>query len=145
MTAKSYSLTYDGYWRELKIGSIPAQSGVYSVYACRHNASAGTVTIRKLIYIGESQNVRDRISKHEKWNDWRRHLNAGEVLCFNFAPISVDRERVEAALINHLKPPENTEYTNTFPYPQTTVRTSGKNTLLSDKFTVHQTRRSAFG
>ena len=146
MTAKSYSLTYDGYWREPNISSIPAQSGVYSVYACSYSVSSKKVNIRKLIYIGESRNVRDRINGHEKWPAWRRHLKAGEQICINFAPIGVDRERVEAALINHHKPPENTEYVNDFRYPQTTVATSGRNALLSARFTVYTSqRRSAFG
>ena len=142
MTAKSYSLTYDGYWREVNARGIPAQSGIYSVYACRHNPSAKTVTVRKLVYIGEAQNVRDRISRHEKWPLWRRHLSAGEVLCFNFAPIIGGRARVEAALIHHHKPPENTEYVDTFPYEETRVSTSGKNKLLASHFTVHRTRRN---
>ncbi len=141
MIAKTISLTYDGYWREPNVGGIPAQSGVYSVYACRHNVSAGTVTIRKLIYIGESRDVRARIQGHEKWRTWRQHLNPGEELCFNFAPIVTDRERAEAALIHHHKPPVNTEYVNEFPYPQTTIRTGGRSTLLDGYFTVYTTAR----
>lgn len=141
MTAKSYSLVYDGYWREQHVGSIPAKSGVYTVYACAHNIAARTVSLQNLIYIGEAGNVRDRIKGHEKWPDWRRHLLIGQQLCFNFAPISIDRERVEAALIHHHKPPENSEYVNYFPYPQTTVQTSGRNTLLSGFFTVYTSQR----
>ena len=145
MAAKSYSLTYDGYWRDAKVGGIPAQSGVYSVYACRHNSSAKTVSIRKLVYIGEAKDVRDRISGHEKWPRWRRHLHAGEVLCFNLAPIVGGRERVEAALVHHHKPPENTQYVDTFPSEKTTVSTSGENRFLSSSFTVNPTKhRAAF-
>lgn len=141
MTAKTLLLNYDGYWREPNIDGISDQSGVYSVYVCTYDSSAGTVTIRKLIYIGESQNVRKRIQGHEKWRDWRRYLNKAEELCFNFAPISTDRVRAEAAMINHHKPPENTEYVNEFPFPQTTMRTSGKNKLLDTNFTVDDSRR----
>ena len=145
MAAKSYSLTYNGYWREANVGGIPAQSGVYSVYACRYDRSSDTVSIRKLIYIGEAQNVRSRVSGHEKTPQWRRHLTAGEELCFNFAPIGGDRERVEAALIHHHKPPENTQYVDTFPYEKTTVSTGGKNRFLDSYFTVHRTpQRTAF-
>ena len=136
VTARAYSLTYEGYWRERNKSVIPARSGVYSVYACRHSTVNNTVSIRKLIYIGESANVRDRIDGHERTTNWRRHLQPGEELCFNFAPISVDRERVEAALINHHKPPENNEYKHSFPYPQTTVSTSGRNEKLTARFTV---------
>ena len=138
MAIKTIRLIYDGYWREPNISGIPAESGLYSVYACRYN-KANTVTILKLIYIGESSNVRDRIQGHEKWPYWRRHLHAGEQICFNFAPVSKERERAEAALIYHHKPPENTEFVDSFPYPQTTVYTSGRNALLSSAITVYTT------
>ena len=141
MTAKSYSLTYDGNWRESNFSSVPEKSGVYTVYACRYDKEKKTVSIRKLIYIGEAGNVRDRVLKHEKLPIWRQHLAYGEEICVNFAEINIDRERVEAALINHHKPPENTEYVNNFPFDQTTVSTSGENTLLSDEFTVKRSSR----
>ena len=139
MTAKSYSLAYQGYWREANAKSIPAQSGVYSVYACRYSRPDDTVSIRELIYIGEAQNVRNRVSRHEKLPIWRLHLAAGEELCFNFASIVADRARVEAALIHRHKPPQNTEYVRTFPYETTAVSTSGRNRFLASHFTVYPT------
>lgn len=138
MAAKNYSLKYDGYWREININGIPRQSGIYSVYACKYSVSEKTVSIRKLIYIGESENVNSRINGHEKWPDWRRHLQSGEELCLSFAPINIDRVRAEAAMIHHHKPPVNTEYVKTFPYDATTMQTSGMNSLLSNSFTVYQ-------
>lgn len=94
---------------------------MYCVYACRHNAGNNTVALAKLIYIGESENVRDRIADHEKWREWLRHLGQGQELCFSYAPITADRGRAEAALIFHHKPPVNTEYVNEFPYPETNL------------------------
>lgn len=143
MTAKSYSLAYQGYWRDVNAKSIPAQSGVYSVYACRYNRPDDTVAIHKLIYIGEAQNVRNRVSSHEKLPIWRLHLAAGEELCFNFASIVAERVRVEAALIHRHKPPENTEYVRIFPYETTTVSTSGRNRFLASHFTVYPTKQRA--
>lgn len=139
MSAKSFSLVYDGYWREANVSYIPLKSGVYSVYAGTHNRTENTVHLRKLIYIGESENVRKRVSDHEKLRAWRQYLNSGEELCFNFAPITTERLRVEAALINYHKPPENTEYVNSFPFNQATVLTSGRDALLSSRFTVRRT------
>lgn len=143
MTARSYALAYEGYWREANTVYIPATSGVYSVYTCRHNVIEKTVTLLKLVYIGESANVRDRIQCHERYSDWRRFLGLGQELCFNFAPIVTDRERVEAALVHFHKPPANTSFVDTFPYAQTTVATSGANVLLSTYFTVYTTANSA--
>ena len=141
MAAKSYSLDYDGYWRAPNISGLPANSGVYCVYACVHNVSANTVTLHRLLYIGEAGNVRNRIANHERWDDWVRELKAGEELCFNAALISpaADRERAEAAIIHHHKPPCNVEYVNAFPFDATTVSTSGKNAKLDGHFTVHTT------
>jgi excinuclease UvrABC nuclease subunit len=140
MPSKSYSLSFDGYWREKNIDGIPEASGVYCVYACTHNAEAKTVSIRLLIYIGEAENVNDRIANHEKRTDWIEHVRKGEVLCFNFAPIeSLERPRVEAALIFHHKPPENSEHRDSFSFDETTISTTGKISLLRGKFTVHRT------
>lgn len=141
MTSKSYNLQFKGYWREPNIGGLPAKSGVYSVYACTYNSSAETVSIRKLLYIGESDNVQDRVASHEKWPEWKRHLRPGEQLCFNAALVSgrYDRERAEAAMIFKHKPPCNIEFVDSFPYDTTTVRTSGRNALLHERFTVHPT------
>lgn len=141
-TSTTVSLTYGGYWREPNVGSVPNETGVYSVYACTHNPAARTVSIRRLIYVGESVAVRDRIRQHlsgATGRSWKKHLLAGEELCFAFAPISgATRERAEAALIYKHKPPENTEYVHSFPakWSPTTVKTSGRNKLLSPHFTV---------
>lgn len=144
MAAKSYSLDFDGYWRAPNISGLPHSSGIYCVYACMHNDSEKTVTIRRLLYIGEAENVRNRIAKHERWDDWAREMRSGEELCFNAAPISpaADRERAEAAMIHHHKPPCNVEYINTFPYDTTTISTSGKNVKLDGYFTVYTTPAS---
>jgi len=138
MSAKNYDLNFDGYWRVPAIGSMPAQSGIYCVYACIHDANAKTVDLKRLLYIGEAADVRDRITNHDKWQEWEGKLKSGEVLCFNAVFISLvsGRERAEAAMINHHKPPCNTTYVNSFPFDETTIITSGRNALLTAKLTV---------
>lgn len=140
MTAQSYHLEFGGYWREPNRGGIPNQSGIYSVYTSTYNASAQTVSLHKLVYIGESENVRDRIEGHEKWPAWRRHLQLGQQLSFSYAPIAGGRERAEAAMIFRHKPPENDEYVDNFPYERTTITTAGRNALLAQRFTVETSR-----
>jgi len=140
MATKTYNIDIDGYWREPNISGIPSKSGVYFVYECNHNKTAKTVSLKKLIYIGESGNVNDRIENHEKWDEWRRHVESGNVLCFSFSEVSGDdRFRVEAAYIFKHKPPVNTEYVNSFPFDQTTVKSTGKTALLNTNFTVYRT------
>lgn len=143
---KSISLQFDGYWAEKSAQFLPSQSGIYCVYGGKENPN-GTVTINKLIYIGESENVRNRVSGHEKEPAWRRHLAWGEVLIFSSAPIAQERLRAEAALIFHHKPPVNDEYTSSFPYDETQMTVMGKSALLASSFTVRSTNtnRSTWG
>jgi excinuclease UvrABC nuclease subunit len=145
MTAKSYALTFDGYWREPNISAMPAKSGIYGVYACTYNAAERTVSIRRLLYIGEAADVQGRVASHETLPAWKRQLQQGEVLCFNAALISpeADRRRAEAAMIFKHKPPCNTEYADNFPFDTTTITTSGKNTLMQPSFTVTRTEKAA--
>lgn len=138
--AKKINLDFDGYWREVNKGSIPAKSGVYLVYVCRYNESKKTVTLDKLIYIGEAGDVKDRVANHEKWPEWREHVPRGSQICFSFAGVtSPDRERAEAALIYYHKPPCNDEYIDSFPFEDTTVESAGRCTLLSSPITVRKT------
>lgn len=137
---KTISLDFQGYWLEANKSGIPAESGIYCVYACTYNSNSDTVSLRELIYVGESHNVRERIDDHERLPDWKRRLHPGETICYSFAEIgSVDRNRAEAAVIYHHKPPCNTEYKNSFPFEDTQIITSGKNALLKTSFIVHRT------
>jgi excinuclease UvrABC nuclease subunit len=144
MASKSYALTFEGYWREPNTGGLPDRSGIYCVYACTHNRAENTVSLNRLIYIGESENVRGRVTVHERRGDWRRELRAGEELCFTAALISPegDRLRSEAAMIFRHKPPCNVEYRDAFPFDQTTISTGGRNALLQAYFTVYRTSPS---
>lgn len=148
MAAQNYTLTFDGYWREPNIGGLPAGSGIYCVYACTHRVWDGTVSIRRLLYIGESGNVKARVAGHERWLDWKAKLMRGEELCFSAALISPElaRQRAEAAMIFRHKPPCNAECVHEFPFSETTVWTSGASALLEALFTVQAPARvGAYG
>jgi excinuclease UvrABC nuclease subunit len=141
MPSKSYSLNLEGYWLEKDIGRIPNASGTYCVYSCTYNPQPkDTVSIRLLIYVGGAENVNERIARHEKWTDWRKHLQKGEELCFSFARVEpTERERVEAAMTFNHKPPDNSNYKDRFPFDGTTISTSGHSKLLDKEFTVQKT------
>lgn len=137
MAAQSYEIEFSGYWREPNKGGVPAKSGLYCVYSCVNNANEKTVTLKKLIYIGESEDAKARIANHEKLPDWKKHLKSGEELCYSFAPVSQNsRLRCEAAMINKHKPPVNTEFVSEFPYDKTTMKVGGRTSLLHTNFTV---------
>ena len=140
MAAQTYSIEFDGYWREPNKDGIPKKSGIYCVYTCTFDKKEKTVSLNKLVYIGESDNVNSRIADHEKQEDWESHLKDGEQLCYSFGGISgASRVRCEAAMIFKHKPPKNTEYVNSFPFDQTTMKLSGKTAKLTTKFTVNRT------
>lgn len=140
MAEQTYSIAFDGYWRDKNKSGIPSKSGVYCVYECRYNAVSKTVSLKKLIYIGEAGNVSDRIANHEKYQAWKEHVGPGNELCFSFGAVpSASRERCEAAMIFKHKPPENSEYLSSFPFDKTTISLSGKTALLTTYFTITRT------
>ena len=133
------NIKFEGYWREINKDGVPKKSGVYCVYECKYNADEKTVSLKKLIYIGEAENVNDRISNHEKLSKWNKEVANGNTLCYSFAPVeNSSRTRVEAALIFHHKPSVNTEYKDKFPFDQTHIKTEGMNAFLSKSFTVNK-------
>lgn len=140
MAEQTYSIEFDGYWRDQNKAGIPAQSGIYCVYECTFNAQARTVALNKLIYIGEADDVRARLANHEKYDLWMKHVRPGNVLCFSFGGVGPQiRPRCEAAMIFKHKPPENTEYADSFPFDRTTMELSGHIELLAPTFTVNRT------
>ena len=140
MSAKTISIKFKGYWRDKDKSGVPAQSGVYCVYECKYNKNNDSVSLLKLIYIGEADNVQERIANHEKYQDWLKHVRFGNELCFSFGPVlSTDRERAEAAMIFKHKPPENEEFKDSFPFDQTRISLSGEIALLEIYFTVERT------
>jgi len=140
MAAKTISIEFDGYWRDEDKGDLPAKSGVYCVYECTYNKTKKEVSLKKLIYIGESGNVHDRVANHEKREEWLKYVGQGNELCFSFGGVgSDDRDRAEAAMIFEHKPPVNDEYKNFFPFDKTTMSLSGKTALLNTSFTVDRT------
>lgn len=140
MAEQNFNQEFDGYWREPNKDGLPKLSGVYCVYECTHNVKEKTVTIHKLLYIGESGNVNTRIATHNKLEDWNKHVRNGNQLCYSYTPVeSTYRERVEAAFIFKHKPVENTEYVNSFPFDKTTINSKGRIKFLESSFVVNRT------
>lgn len=124
-SAKLISLTFNGYRRDTHRDGIPDKSGIYLVYAGTHKPN-NTVHLRKLLYIGESDNLHDRLANHDRYEDWTDALQKGEILYYAYALASqADRLRAEAALIYQYTPPFNTEYTDHFRFPATALSLTG--------------------
>ena len=105
-------LKFDGYRPNNLTGEN--YSGIYLVYTGISEPN-NTCTLKKLIYIGESEDISKRISGHNKWDEWKKQLQNGEKLYFCYAKANKeDRQRAEAALIHEHKPVCNTEFTGKF-------------------------------
>ena len=140
MAARTFNVTINGYRRDEDKNGLPKVSGVYFVYVAKYNTKEDNVTLISLLYIGESDDINNRIANHERYNDWKKKVNSGDELVFSYSSIpGDDRFRVEAAYIFERKPPLNVEYKNNFPFDQTKITSSGKTALLTIDFTVNRT------
>ncbi|MBV8800422.1 MAG: hypothetical protein JO208_11525 [Alphaproteobacteria bacterium] len=63
----------------------------------------------KALYVGESENAKDRFCTHERWNEAVR-LGATHVLALVSSANQADRQRVERDLIGSLCPPMNVQH-----------------------------------
>lgn len=141
MTKRSFTLTFEGYWREEDKDEIPSRSGVYCVYTCTKHAP-GKIEIHELIYIGEGGNVRERISNRpaSEWESWKSYLKWGDELCFSFAQVdAATRERIQCALIFGHQPPENDKCKEGFPFDTVGLNLEGRTELLTTSFIVERT------
>lgn len=71
---KTISIIFEGYWRDIYKSSIPEKSGIYCVYRGMYNkinreSEKGTASLKELIYIGDTLNIRERISIHDRLDD----------------------------------------------------------------------------
>jgi hypothetical protein len=139
--AKTIELVFDGYYKTKQLPLNKHEcSGIYTVYTGESTGEKSCI-LRKLLYIGESENVATRPGKeHENYEDWKTQLESGEILYYSFAEVdSRYRERAEAALIYHNKPICNGQGKKSFKYQETTITTSGDAIYLGGTFTVYPT------
>lgn len=122
-----------------RVEDLPKESGVYVVYRYKRFLLGGVY--REVLYIGKADNLFNRVSKHEDWEDWENVLKWGEEIAFSYTLVSSknkDNERVEATLINRNKPPLNVEYKNNFTFPDTIVICSGNHHLIQKRNTARK-------
>ena len=127
-----FSLEFDGYYFLYSDG--PEEPGIYCIY--RSNTEK---EYAELLYIGESENIIERLHNHEHYEDWQKHLRTGDELLFSYAVVegsAKKRQRIEAALIFKHKPVCNTQNVDNFGYETTVIKTSGKNACLCPEFRV---------
>jgi hypothetical protein len=63
---KQYNVIFDGYWREVNKKYIPEFSGVYIIYRCSYVSPQNVVDLIDVLYIGQADNLRRRLTEHLK-------------------------------------------------------------------------------
>ncbi|MCF0220111.1 MAG: GIY-YIG nuclease family protein [Muribaculaceae bacterium] len=112
---KTYNIEFQGYWRDANKDGIPSESGVYLVYRSRYNNETNTIGLIEIIYIGQSNDVHDRIVNHDQRKSFEETLKAGEELAFAIAPILEEElDIVEQSLIFAQKPELNDLYKDNY-------------------------------
>jgi len=134
---RNYRLNYEGYWREENFNSVPTSSGLYTFMECTHNKTNNTVSLLKILYIGKADDLRSRITGHEKLDEMRKSIRTGNELCVNIAAVNQDIDRIENAQIFHHKPPFNQNLKDSFNYDTTAILNCGNYSLLNQSFTVY--------
>lgn len=108
-----YELNFNGYWIDSRISGIPKTSGVYLVYRCTYDNDG--VSLKELLYIGQAENLYERISNHDKKDLFKKQCKEGETLCYSVAEVLPNNlDIVENALIFAQKPQLNAEYKDSF-------------------------------
>lgn len=111
----TYSINFNGYWVDDKISGIPATSGIYLVYRCVQTEDG--VTLKEILYIGQSDNVHDRINTHDKKGLFQSECKDGETVCYSVAEVEPNNLNIiESALIFAQKPRLNENGKDRFKY-----------------------------
>ena len=106
-----YRLDFHGYF--LSETAIPEETGIYLVYSCSVNKESRTVSLKELLYIGQSvktsfTSLQTRVRQHIDKGDFTGYCSSGETLCYSYAICdgrSIDA--IENGLIYMQEPPAN--------------------------------------
>jgi hypothetical protein len=131
---ESYNVTFKGYRLDDNKDSLPTYGGVYLVYCCTYNKEEDTVSLKRLIYIGQTINLHDRLCNHDRYDDFKGQLHEGEQLCYSYAAVPLeDKDVIENGLIYMQKPPLNNSLTDIFNYGDSQFIIDGACALLRMK------------
>lgn len=117
-----------GFYLDQDKATLPDVPGIYVVYKCDYDSFHDRVDIKEPLYIGESENIRERHngtpehpSKHEHYEDFVRAAGGEGHICYGIVPMQefsdADRKRIQDAMIFSEKPtlndaPEKTHYSH---------------------------------
>lgn len=135
---RSYNLNFNGYWLESAFSSVENCSGIYVFQECYYDYSTNTVSLKRILYIGQAKNCNERICKHDKIPEFKKGISQGNQLCITYCKCeSNDLDIIENALIYYYKPPYNDNCLDTFEYETTSIICTGRYSLLRQSVNVY--------
>ena len=136
---KTFNLTFDGSLLDDDRKNLPTYSGIYLVYRGRLTSDRNALICTEIIYIGQAEDIRKRHIAHEYRQRFIETLRAGEVLFYSYAKADIaDLDRIENALIYHVKPNLNDRGKDRFLYPSTEIKSAGQCALLDKEFIIDE-------
>lgn len=130
---EKYNILFRGYRRDINKAGLPTYSGIYIVYRCTFNQEKQTVSLKELLYIGQAQNIRDRIFNHNMHDAFIAAAKKGEQICYSYAEVDKqDLDILENALIFAQKPPLNDNLKDTYNHNTAQFYVEGHCALLDN-------------
>ncbi len=128
---KTFNLHFEGSILDGDRSNLPTYSGIYLVYRGVLFPDGSKVNCHEILYIGKTNDIRRRLSIHDKRKEFLSNLLPGEVLFYSYAKADIeDLDRIENALIYSRKPILNEQGKDAFLYPSTEVCSDGQCALL---------------
>lgn len=128
---KQYNINFKGYRRDCNKASLPHYSGVYMVYRCIYDSTSDKVTLNEIIYIGQAEDLNERLNNHDKYSMFQNTCESGEEICYAYANVSMDDlDIVENALIFAQKPRLNSDLVDSYNHESAAFLVEGKCKLL---------------
>ena len=129
---KRYNINFKGYRRDCNKATLPHDSGIYMVYRCIYDSLTDKVTLKEIIYIGQAEDLCDRLNNHDKRPLFLKACERGEEICYAYANVSMDDlDIVENALVFAQKPRLNSDLIDSFNHESASFLVEGKCALLN--------------
>ena len=127
---KKIPLLFHGYYKSLD--DIPEKAGVY----CMYSVHKGKIKPSGApLYIGESENIKERLSDHEKIDEIKKSLKDSEEICFSYA-VTAERLSAEQALIYKVQSTYNTEYKDKYDGEAVSISISGEHEGMANMYVL---------
>lgn len=97
MTITISNYTFEGSFSTS--GSLKNQSGVYVILTPTSNNNY------KILDVGESAKVKERVENHDREGCWKRHANSGGIYYAAHYPTEAQRMKIEKIIRDQYTPP----------------------------------------